>query len=120
MPFLEILGYIHTYIHRLKTKKFHFIIHSGGHTTESHSARTRYRMILKIMLVQSVTQSDSSMTQSDISGKSDMQIEYSESKKSRFFVQYRGKCRPTEKFARSLHKCQAPCNCKVIMTLRRL
>ena len=32
------------------------------------------------------------------------------------FIQYRGKC--TEDYARSLHKCKAPCN--VIMTLRKL
>ena len=55
----------------------------------------------------SVTQSDSSVTQSDISGGSDMHTEYSESEKFRFFVHYRGKC--TEEFARFFHKCQTPC-----------
>ena len=63
-----------------------------------------------------VEDSDISVTQSDISVESDVRIEYSESEKFRFFVQYRGK--NTEEFARSLHKCQAPC--KVIMTLRKL
>ena len=60
----------------------------------------------------SVTQSDSSVTQSDISGNSDMRIEYIESEQFRLFVHYRGKC--TEEFARSLHKCYT------IMTLCKL
>ena len=47
---------------------------------------------------------------------SDILIQYTDKEKFRFFVQYRGKS--TEEFARSLHRCQAPC--KVIMTLRKL
>jgi len=39
-----------------------------------------------------------------------------ETPKRAIFIQYRGKC--TEDFARSLHKCQAPCS--IIMTLRKL
>jgi len=39
-----------------------------------------------------------------------------EAPKRAIFIQYRGKC--TEDFARSLHKCQAPCS--IIMTLRKL
>ena len=63
-----------------------------------------------------VEDSDISVTQSDISMDSDILIQYTDKEKFRFFVQYRGKS--TEEFARSLHRCQAPC--KVIMTLRKL
>ena len=52
-----------------------------------------------------MTNKSSSVTQSDISGKSDMHIEYSESEEFRFLVQHCGKC--TEEFARSFHKWQA-------------
>ena len=63
-----------------------------------------------------VEDSDISVTQSDISMDSDILIQYTDKEKFRFFVQYRGKS--TEEFARSLHRCQAPC--KVIMTLCKL
>ena len=53
---------------------------------------------------------DSQQTETSVSETSE------NTPKRGIFIQYRGKC--TEDYARSLHKCKAPCN--VIMTLRKL